>query len=134
MSEWNGTTRAQLKGKYYWGAKPVAFYTTAASGSAGAHFEHQDWMGTERLRTAYNGGVEGMFTSLPWGDGPPSGTGSDLDANHYAMLDHDNETDTDHAQFRSTPILRAAGSRRIRTEAATTFQPSELQPLRLCDE
>jgi RHS repeat-associated protein len=106
VSEWNGTTRVQLKGKYYWGGKPVAFYTTAASGSAGAHFEHQDWMGTERLRTAYNANgnptytVEGTFTSLPWGDGPPSGTGSDLDANHYATLDHDSETDTDHAQFR----------------------------------
>ena len=57
-------------------------------------------MGTERLRTTYNGGVEGTFTSLPWGDGPPSGTGSDLDANHYATLDHDTETGTDHAQFR----------------------------------
>ena len=100
VSEWDGTARVQLKGKYYWGAKPVAFYTTAASGSAGAHFEHQDWMGTERLRTTYNGGVEGTFTSLPWGDGPPSGTGSDLDANHYATLDHDTETGTDHAQFR----------------------------------
>ncbi|MGD0520095.1 MAG: hypothetical protein ABSA48_02455, partial [Terracidiphilus sp.] len=55
LSEWNGTTRAQLKGKYYWGGTPVAYYTTAAS-SAGAatHFEHQDWLGTERMRTAYN--------------------------------------------------------------------------------
>ncbi len=75
VSEWNGTTHAQLKGKYYWGGAPVAFYTTAASGSAGAHFEHQDWLGTERLRTAYNANgnptytVEGTYTSLPWGDG-----------------------------------------------------------------
>ena len=32
VSEWSVTPRAQLKGKYYWGGGPVAFYTTAASG------------------------------------------------------------------------------------------------------
>jgi RHS repeat-associated protein len=85
----------------------VAFYTTAASpAGAAAHFEHQDWLGTERLRTTYNANgnptysVEGTYTSLPWGDGPPSSAGSDLDANHYATLDHDTESNTDHAQFR----------------------------------
>ena len=106
VSEWNGSTRAQLKGKYYWGGTPVAYYTTAAS-SAGAatHFEHQDWLGTERMRTAYNANgsptytVEATFTSQPWGD--DQGTaGADTDANHYAQLDHDSESDTDHAQFR----------------------------------
>ncbi|MGA3335482.1 MAG: hypothetical protein ABSC62_15115 [Terracidiphilus sp.] len=85
----------------------MAFYTTAASpAGAAAHFEHQDWLGTERLRTTYNANgnptysVEGTYTSLPWGDGPPSSAGSDLDANHYATLDHDTESNTDHAQFR----------------------------------
>jgi YD repeat-containing protein len=33
ITEWNGATRAQLKGKYNWGAKPVAYY---AGGTA--HF------------------------------------------------------------------------------------------------
>ena len=84
----------------------MAYYTTAAS-SAGAatHFEHQDWLGTERMRTAYNANgsptytVEATFTSQPWGD--DQGTaGADTDANHYAQLDHDSESDTDHAQFR----------------------------------
>jgi len=41
VSEWNGATRAQLKGKYYWGAKPVGYYAGGAT-----HFEHQDWLGT----------------------------------------------------------------------------------------
>jgi RHS repeat-associated protein len=95
VSEWNGTTRAQLKGKYYWGGKPVAYY---ANGST--HFEHQDWLGTERLRTAYNGGVEGTYISQPWGDGFSTLAGVDADANHYATLDHDAETATDHAEFR----------------------------------
>jgi RHS repeat-associated protein len=96
---WNGSTYVELKGHYYWGAKPVAYYTTANDGAAATHFEHQDWLGTERMRTTYNGGVEGTFKSLPFGDGQVF-TGADTDANHYATLDHDTETDTDHAQFR----------------------------------
>jgi RHS repeat-associated protein len=94
VSEWNGTTRAQLKGKYYWSGRPVAYYANGAT-----HFEHQDWLGTERMRTGYTGSVEGSYNSQPWGDGQ-SGTGTDGDANHYATLDHDTESDTDHAQFR----------------------------------
>jgi RHS repeat-associated protein len=84
-----------LKGKYFWGTMPVAFYNPASA----AHFEHQDWLGTERMRTAYNGGVEGTFTSLPFGDAqtPPGVSG---DANNFATLDYDAETSTDHAQFR----------------------------------
>jgi RHS repeat-associated protein len=51
------------------------------------------------MRTTYNGGVEGSYQSLPFGDGQAT-TGADTDANHYATLDHDTETATDHAQFR----------------------------------
>jgi len=35
------------------------------------HFEHQDWLGTERVRTFYNGGVEGTYQSLPLGNAYP---------------------------------------------------------------
>jgi RHS repeat-associated protein len=84
-----------------------------------ANYQHQDWpgspatglrrwggwLGTERLRTSYNGGVEASFTSLPWGDGQ-SAAGGDADANHYALLDHDTESDTDHAQFRQYSNLQ----------------------------
>lgn len=59
VSIWNGTTHDQIQGQYYWGGKPVAFYVNGAT-----HFQHQDWMGTERVRTTYNGSVEGTFTSL----------------------------------------------------------------------
>jgi len=66
------------------------------SAGEATHFEHQDWLGTERMRTTYNGGVEGSYTSLPFGDGyAPSGT--DTDANHYAQLDQDAESGTAHA-------------------------------------
>jgi RHS repeat-associated protein len=98
VSEWNGATLAQIKGKYYWGTRPVAYY----SGNA-THFEHPDWMGTERMRTTYNSAlspayaVEGSFTSLPFGDGLSAyGT----DTTHYATLDSDQESGTAHAQFR----------------------------------
>jgi hypothetical protein len=52
------------------------------------------------LRTAYNGAVEGSFTSQPFGDGLATASGSDTDANHYATIDHDNESDTEHVEFR----------------------------------
>ena len=64
------------------------------------------------MRTSYNSGnnptyaVEGQFTSLPWGDAQATASGSDYDAYHFAMLDYDSETGTDHAEFRqysSTP-------------------------------
>jgi len=95
VSTWNAATQAPIQGQYYWGNTPVAFHKSSA-----AHFQHQDWMGTERVRTAYNGSVEGIFTSLPFGDDLTTTSGTDTDAYHYGMLDHDYETDTEHAQFR----------------------------------
>jgi RHS repeat-associated protein len=95
VSVWNGSTKTQLRGQYYLGAKPVGFYLAGGA----AQFQHQDWLGTERMRTTYNGTVEGSFTSLPFGDGY-SASGTDSDPSHFATLDHDYESDTDHAQFR----------------------------------
>ncbi len=94
VSIWDGTSHVQLAGQYYWGSKPVAYYANSA-----AHFQHQDWLGTERLRTTYNGGVEGTYTSLPFGDAQAA-SGTDGDSYHYAMLDSDTESGTDHAQYR----------------------------------
>jgi RHS repeat-associated protein len=91
----------QIQEEYYVGNQRVAYYASSA-----LHFQHQDWEGTERLRTTYNGAVEGTFTSMPFGDAFATVSGSDGDAYHYAMLDHDYSSDTDHAQFRqysSTP-------------------------------
>lgn len=98
VSEWSGTSPyGVIKGHYYWGSRSLAYYYGGAT-----HFEHQDWIGTERMRTSYNGSVEAKFTSLPWGDSLQQikTGGSDTDSNHYAMLDHDAETYTEHAQFR----------------------------------
>jgi RHS repeat-associated protein len=94
VSIWDGNTHAQLQGQYYWGNRPVAYYSGGA-----VHFQHQDWLGTERIRTSYNGSVEGTYVSLPFGDGY-SPSGPDNDAYHFAQLDRDSETDTQNAQFR----------------------------------
>jgi RHS repeat-associated protein len=88
---------AQLKkaqAQTYWDAMPVAFFSNGS-----IHYQHQDWLGTERSRTGYNGAVEGTYNSLPFGDGF-SATGADSDPYHFAMLDHDSESSTEHAQFR----------------------------------
>jgi RHS repeat-associated protein len=58
------------------------------------------------MRTTFNGAAEGSFTSLPFGDAFGTVSGTDGDPYHFAMLDHDYTSDTDHAQFRqysSTP-------------------------------
>lgn len=95
VSIWNAGIGGQLQGQYYWGTRPVAYYAGGAT-----HFQHQDWVGTERMRTSYNGAVEAKFTSLPYGDAQTTAAGSDTDAYHFAGLDYDSETQTDHAQFR----------------------------------
>lgn len=73
----------------------MAYYAGGA-----VHFQYQDWLGTERMRGSYNGGVEGTFTSLPFGDAQATASGSDTDAYHFAGQDYDAETSTEHAQFR----------------------------------
>jgi RHS repeat-associated protein len=86
-----------IGGVYYWGGRPIAYYTTSP---AATHFEQQDYLGNERLRTSYSGAVEGAFASLPFGDGFAS-SGADTDPHHFAGLDHDAEDNTEHAQFRN---------------------------------
>ena len=89
------------EGWAYWGAAPVVFYASSTT-----QFQFQDWLGTERMRRKYDGSSEGSFTSLPFGSG--SGTsGSDWDQYHFAGLDHDSGSNTDHAQFRQ--YANAAG-------------------------
>ena len=90
----NGTNLAMAQ--YYAGSRPVAYWS-ASDGNI--HFQHQDWMGTERVRTSFNGSFESAFTSLPFGDALAS-SGADTNQNHFAMLDHDTETLTEHATFR----------------------------------
>jgi RHS repeat-associated protein len=66
-------------------------------------FEHQDWTGTERMRTNYQGAVATSDVSLAFGDGYSETvyqSYADQETLHYAGLDHDTESSTEHAQFR----------------------------------
>lgn len=77
----------------YWGAARVAFYYAGTT-----EFDHQDWLGTERMRSNVSAQVAGSFTSLPYGDNY-SYSGVDWDAYHFATLDQDDSAH-EHAQFR----------------------------------
>ena len=78
----------EIQGQTYWGTTPVEFYEDGY-----AQFQHQDWLGTERMRTNNAGAIDGKFSSLPFGDGY-SVTGNDNDGYHFAGMDGS------HAQFR----------------------------------
>lgn len=84
--------------QYYAGASPVAYWT-ASDGNI--HFEHQDWLGTERMRTSVTGAVDGSYSSLPYGDNLQV-SGSDTNPGHFAMLDQDVSAGSglSHAMFR----------------------------------
>lgn len=94
-SVWDGASASPslLSATTYWNGRPVSFYNGAT------YFQHQDVLGTERLRTASDGSVAGSYQSLVFGDGK-SASGADSDSYHFAQLDHDSESGTDHAQFR----------------------------------
>ncbi len=78
----------------YFAGAPLAFYKSGAF-----HFQHQDWLGTERLRTSQTGTAEGTFSSLSFGDAYSAPSG-DTDPSHYTGLDQDTETGNSHAMFR----------------------------------
>ena len=94
VSIWNPGGGYETQGQTYWGSMPIEFSEAGA-----AHFQQEDYLGTERVRTTYNGSVEGSFLSLPFGDGF-SQSGADNDPYHFATLDHDYSSNTDHSQYR----------------------------------
>jgi RHS repeat-associated protein len=100
-STWIASNNFGSEGRIYWGAQQIAF--RAFDGTT--YFDHQDYLGTERIRTDYTGATVDVYRSLPWGDGySPQINGtepdSDQDNLHFAGLDQDAETTTEHAQFR----------------------------------
>ncbi len=100
VSIWVPGTNTKTQRQTYWGSTPVMF-----SASSAAHYQHQDWLGTERARTTSTGSVEATFTSLPFGDGY-SASGPDNDHYHFAQLDHDATSSTEQAQFRRYASLQ----------------------------
>jgi RHS repeat-associated protein len=58
-------------------------------------FNHLDWLGTERARTAISGAVSETCTSLPFGDAQ-SCSGSETSPNHFTGKDRDTESNLDY--------------------------------------
>jgi RHS repeat-associated protein len=99
VSGWLSPNNSGNQGRIYWDGQQLGFRS-----SDGTNFDHQDILGTERLRTTYSGAVGATYQSLPWGDGytaTVNNSGADQDNEHFAGLEHDAESDTEHAQFRN---------------------------------
>ncbi len=105
ISSWLASNNFGIEGRIYWDGMPIAFH--AANNYT--YFQHQDWMGTERMRTDYAGAVADTDVSLPFGDAFSesfSEAYANQDNNHFAGLEWDTETLTDHAQFRQYAELQ----------------------------
>jgi RHS repeat-associated protein len=100
VSTWLSPNNSGSEGRIYWDGLQIAFRSTDGT----TYFDHQDILGTERMRTNYAGSVGSTYLSLPWGDGytaTVNASGADQDNLHFAGLEHDAESDTEHAQFRN---------------------------------
>jgi RHS repeat-associated protein len=98
LSTWS--SGSLTKANIYWDGRAIGYRTGGAT-----HFEHQDWLGTERMRTTASGSVEGSYRSLPFGDGYVA-SGTDSDPYHFAGLDSDPESGTQHAQYRQYSAMQ----------------------------
>jgi RHS repeat-associated protein len=101
VSTWLSPNNYGSEGRIYWGdGQQIAYRSIDGT----TYFDHQDMLGTERMRTNYGGSVGSSYHSLPWGDGytaTVNNTGADQDNLHFAGLDRDAESGTEHAQFRN---------------------------------
>ena len=105
ISGWLSSSNYGDQGRIYWDNQQIAFRA-----GDGTNFDHQDTLGTERMRTLYDGSVGASYQSLPWGDGDTSTVNNSyagLDSLDFAGLERDvqsttnPEEDTEHAQFRN---------------------------------
>jgi RHS repeat-associated protein len=94
VSNWAASSHSFVESNAYTDSSPIAIRSGGQT-----EFEHQNWLGTERVRTTYNGGVAISIASLPWADGhTPSGDNGDQ--HDFALMDRDLEDNSEHAQYR----------------------------------
>jgi RHS repeat-associated protein len=94
VSTWAASNHGFVESNAYTDSAPIAIRSGGTT-----QFEHQNWLGTERVRTSYNGAVLISINSLPWADGhTPSGDNGDQ--HDFALMERDLEDNTEHAQFR----------------------------------
>jgi len=80
------------RGEVFAGSRHLATYANSTT-----YFAHQDWLGSERVRTNVSGGVVESFAYLPFGD--PVGT-QGVSPMHFTGDERDSESGLDHTQFR----------------------------------
>jgi RHS repeat-associated protein len=100
ISSWLSPNNYGNEGRIYWDGQQIGY--RSADGTT--YFDHQDTLGTERMRTNYAKSVGSSYISLPWGDGytaTVNNAGGDQDNLHFAGLERDAESGTEHAQFRN---------------------------------
>jgi RHS repeat-associated protein len=100
VSSWLSPNNYGNEGRIYWDGQQVAYRSTDGT----TYFDQQDILGTERLRSNYAGSVGSSYVSLPLGDGytaTVNSSGADQDNAHFADLERDAESGTEHAQFRN---------------------------------
>lgn len=98
-STWSEGDNIGREGPIYWDGQLIAYHGYDGT----TYFDHQDWVGTERMRTNYAGAVAATFSSLPFGDAYSKNinfTWADEDGLHFAQQQYDAESGTQHAQFR----------------------------------
>jgi RHS repeat-associated protein len=87
---------AWLQGEIWADGRHLGSYT----GTGGTtYFSHQDWLGTERVRTDASGNSAETCTSNPYGDNSAC-TGLDPSPIHFAGMEYDTETGFYHTPYR----------------------------------
>jgi YD repeat-containing protein len=107
ISTWQASSNFGMEGRIYWGGKQIAFRSVNGQ----TFFEHQNYHGTERLRTNYQGATAATEFSLTYGDALKQTVSipySDQDNGQFAGQEHDDES---LSETRAVPaVLFHAGS------------------------
>ena len=97
----NASTGANIYDEIYAGGRHLATYSSSTTS-----FNHNDWLGTERVRTGPTGTVAETCTNLPFGDGQTC-IGFESSFRHFTGDERDTETGLDHTLFRQYQSLEA---------------------------
>jgi RHS repeat-associated protein len=116
------STGAPNRMELYAGARHLVTYKNNTT-----YFNHPDWLGSERLKTALDGSSYQSCSSLPFGDGHYC-MGTELSPNHFSGQERDSETGLDYFLARSY----SSSSGHFHTLDSADFGPGTLtMPQRL---
>ncbi len=105
ISTWAAANNFGIEGRIYWDGMQIAY----RGFSGQTYFQHKDYLGTNRIRTNYQGAVAATESSLAFGDGFKQNiliAGSDQDNDQFAGQEKDAESSSEHAQFRQYSSLQ----------------------------